>query len=362
MMVWRPFYFANLIVDPKDENKVYKPGGSLIVSNDGGASFSFIGGGAHGDFHDVWIDPGNTNELITGDDGGVWYSHDCRQQMAGRRTICRSAQFYHVSVDMARSLPRLRRTAGQQRLDRRFGVSRRHHQQPLGKSVRRRWLLRFCRSRRSELRLCRSAGRDHLAREPASRLLARSIQPQPNYGESKLRFNWNTPIAYESQRKGHHLYRRAVPVPLARSRPDLGPHFAGPDHQRSGKTEAGGIRRRHRRQFGRRNAHHHLFHQRIAAQWRRTIWVGTDDGNLQLTRDGGKTWTNVVGQCSRICRKLPGSPGWRPAASIAATAYAAFDRHTFGDMDSARLQDHRLRQDLDADRRAKIAACAASRT
>src|ERR1700693_887156 len=59
MMVWRPFYFANLIPDPKDENKLYKAGGGLIVSSDGGSSFSGAGN-AHGDFHDVWIDPGNT--------------------------------------------------------------------------------------------------------------------------------------------------------------------------------------------------------------------------------------------------------------------------------------------------------------
>ena len=99
MMVWRPFYFANLIVDPKDENKVYKPGGSLIASNDGGASFSFIGGGAHGDFHDVWVDPGDTNELITGDDGGVWYSHDAGNKWLKANNLPIS-QFYHVSVDM----------------------------------------------------------------------------------------------------------------------------------------------------------------------------------------------------------------------------------------------------------------------
>src|SRR5205085_435011 len=55
-MIWRPFYFANLLVDPKDENKLYKPDLTLIVSNDGGKSFSNAGGGAHGDFHDVWID------------------------------------------------------------------------------------------------------------------------------------------------------------------------------------------------------------------------------------------------------------------------------------------------------------------
>ena len=49
-MIWRPFYFANLTIDPKDENKVYKAGGSLIASSDGGKSFSNISGGAHGDF------------------------------------------------------------------------------------------------------------------------------------------------------------------------------------------------------------------------------------------------------------------------------------------------------------------------
>ena len=61
------------------------------------------------------------------------------------------------------------------------------------------------------------------------------------------------------------------------------------------------------------------------------IWVGTDDGNLQLTRDGGKTWTNVVGN-------VPGLPknswvSWVEASRFdAATAYVTFDRHTFGDM------------------------------
>ena len=68
-MVWRPFYFANLIVDPKDENRIYKPDGPLIMSTDGGTSFNNISGGTHGDHHDVWIDPANTDHVITGDDG-----------------------------------------------------------------------------------------------------------------------------------------------------------------------------------------------------------------------------------------------------------------------------------------------------
>src|ERR1041385_4579945 len=75
-MVWRPFYFANLIVDPKNDKKLYKPGGGLSASNDGGESFTDISGAAHGDFHDVWVDPQNTDHLITGDEIGLWYSYD----------------------------------------------------------------------------------------------------------------------------------------------------------------------------------------------------------------------------------------------------------------------------------------------
>ncbi|PYS96001.1 MAG: sialidase, partial [Acidobacteria bacterium] len=98
-MIWRPFYFANLIIDPKDENKIYKPDLSLIFSRDGGQSFSNISGGAHGDFHDLWIDPTNTDHLITGDDGGAWYSYDGGNKWWKAQNLPVS-QFYHVSVDM----------------------------------------------------------------------------------------------------------------------------------------------------------------------------------------------------------------------------------------------------------------------
>jgi hypothetical protein len=65
-----------LIVDPKNENKIYKPDLALIMSEDGGKSFSVISGGAHGDFHDVWVNPESPDHLIAGDDGGIWYSYD----------------------------------------------------------------------------------------------------------------------------------------------------------------------------------------------------------------------------------------------------------------------------------------------
>ncbi len=61
------------------------------------------------------------------------------------------------------------------------------------------------------------------------------------------------------------------------------------------------------------------------------IWVGTDDGNVQVTRDGGKRWTNVVGNVKGV----PANSWviWVQASHFdAGTAYVAFDRHTFGDM------------------------------
>ncbi len=61
------------------------------------------------------------------------------------------------------------------------------------------------------------------------------------------------------------------------------------------------------------------------------IWAGTDDGNLQLTRDSGKTWTNVVGNVPNLPKASWVS--WVEASLYEpGTAYAAFDRHTFGDL------------------------------
>ena len=91
------------------------------------------------------------------------------------------------------------------------------------------------------------------------------------------------------------------------------------------------------------------------------IWVGTDDGNVQITRDGGKTWTNVVGQLTGL-----GKNSWVSTVEASrfdeGTAYATFDRHTFGDMKPYAYKTTDLRQDLDAALTRRTAACADTRT
>ncbi|HKU25717.1 MAG TPA: hypothetical protein VJQ54_09620, partial [Candidatus Sulfotelmatobacter sp.] len=97
-MVWRPFYFGNLIIDPKDENKIFKPDLVLLLSTDGGRSFNVVSGEDHGDFHDVWINPKNPNIVIAGDDGGLWRSEDGGNRWKHQMNLPVS-QFYHVSTD-----------------------------------------------------------------------------------------------------------------------------------------------------------------------------------------------------------------------------------------------------------------------
>ncbi|MGA6957611.1 MAG: hypothetical protein WBY73_21045, partial [Candidatus Acidiferrales bacterium] len=199
-MVWRPFYFANLIVDPKNENKVYKPDLTLIMSDDGGKSFSAIGGSAHGDFHDVWVDPDNTNHLIAGDDGGVWYSYDSGNTWwkAGNLPI---SQFYHVSLDDADPFHVF---GGLQDNSDWIGDSA----YP-GGITNHRWenlyggdgFFVFSDPADPNYVYAEAQGGD-VSRVNRLTLDSRSIKPQPNYGEGKLRFNWNTPIHMSPNEKG----------------------------------------------------------------------------------------------------------------------------------------------------------------
>jgi photosystem II stability/assembly factor-like uncharacterized protein len=327
-MIWRPFYYANLIVDPKDENKIYKPAGSLIASNDGGKSFSDISGSAHGDFHDVWINPDNTDHLITGDDGGLWYSYDGGNRWWKAENLPVS-QFYHVSVDMDTPYHVY---GGLQDNSSWVGDS----QYP-GGITNSRWenmyggdgFWMFVDPSDPNYIYAESQG-GYIGRINRKTHEARSIQPLPQYKEGKLRFNWNAPIHISPTQNGtvylgsQFLFRsRDHGQTWERISPDLTTN----DPEKQKQEQSGGIT------VDNSSAEMHTTIYAIAESPKNPnlIWVGTDDGNLQVTRNGGKTWTNVVSNISGLPRSA-----W--VSSIDAghfdegTAYATFDLHTFGDL------------------------------
>jgi len=328
-MVWRPFYFANLIIDPKNENKIYKPDLTLIMSEDGGKSFSGVGNGAHGDFHTVWVNPDTPDHLIAGDDGGVWYSYDGGNTWWKANNLPIS-QFYHVSVDNADPYHVF---GGLQD----NSVWKGDSQYPGGVSNSR-WenlgggdgFWAFVDPADAHYVYGESQG-GYIARINLNTLEGRPIKPQPNYGEGKLRFNWNTPIHISPNEKGT-IYIGAQFLFRSRDHGQtwdrISPDLTTNDPEKQKQEESGGVT------VDNSFAEMHTTIYSISESPRdgQTIWVGTDDGNLQLTRDGGKSWNNVVGNVSNL-PKFSWVSWVESGLYDAGTAYAAFDRHTFGDMD-----------------------------
>ncbi|MGH9501033.1 MAG: WD40/YVTN/BNR-like repeat-containing protein [Terriglobales bacterium] len=326
-MVWRPFYFGNMIVDPENEDKVFKVDLGLLLSVNGGESFSFVAN-AHGDFHDVWINPKNPNMIFAGDDGGLWRSEDGGTRWKHQLNLPVS-QFYHVSVDNADpyhvygGLQDNSDWVGDSSYP--GGVTNSRWENLFGGDGF--WV--FEDPADPNYIYAESQGGE-IGRVNRHTLEVRSIKPFPNYNEKRLRFNWNAPIHMSPNERGtiylgaQFLFRsRDHGQSWERISPDLTTN--DPDKQK--QEESGGVT------VDNSYAEMHTTIYSISESPKngQIIWVGTDDGNLQVTRDGGKTWTNVVGN-------VPGLPKYSWVSRVEAsrfdeaTAYATFDRHTFGDM------------------------------
>jgi hypothetical protein len=159
---------------------------------------------------------------------------------------------------------------------------------------------------------------------------ARDIQPKARAGE-KLRFNWNTPLHLSPHEKGT-LYIGAQFLFRTRDHGQtwdrISPDLTTNDPQKQRQEETGGVTVDN----SAAEMHTTIYSISESPKAAGTIWVGTDDGNVQLTRDGGKSWTSVAGNV----RGLPQASwvSWVEASRHdAATAYVTFDRHTFGDFE-----------------------------
>ena len=154
----------------------------------------------------------------------------------------------------------------------------------------------------------------------------------PQYGEKKLRFNWNTPIQMSPNEKGtiyigaQFLFRsRDHGQSWERISPDLTTN----DPEKQKQEESGGVTVDN---SSRRDEHHDLLDFANRRATARSIWVGTDDGNVQLTRDGGE---DLDERRRRNVQGVGQDPwvSWVEAGRFdEGTAYVTFDRHMYGDM------------------------------
>jgi len=326
-MVWRPFYFARIVVDPTDAQRLFKMNLRMIVSDDGGNSFADSSGGSHGDWHDIWIDPTNSKYIAGGDDGGLWLSYDggTKWWKGGNLPI---SQFYHVSVD---NRDPYQVYGGLQ--DNSAWVGDSSYPGGIANSQ---WenlgggdgFFAYSDPTDPNFAYVESQG-GSITRVNRQTLESRDIQPRAGYNE-KLRFNWNTPMALSPNEPGT-IYIGAQFLFRSRDHGNtwdrISPDLTTNDPEKQKQEESGGITVDN----SAAETHTTIYSISESPKDGKLIWVGTDDGNIQLTRDGGSTWTNVTAN-------LPDVPkaswvSWVEASRYdAGTAYATIDRHTFGDM------------------------------
>lgn len=329
----RPFYFGHLVVDPKDHNRVYKPSMTLGVSNDGGKSFSDpfsgggFGGGVHSDHHALWINPKDSNHLLLGTDGGVYESHDRGRTWHFFKNLPVS-QFYRVSFDMKRpynvygGLQDNGSWAGPSSSP--GGIENRDWENLGGGDG----FYVFPDPADDDILYLESQG-GNIVRKHISTLEVKRIKPYPKPGEEKYRFNWNTPIAF-SPTNPNVMYLGAQYLLRTTDKGDswetISPDLTTNDPEKQKQHKSGGLT------IDNSSAENHCTIYAISesSEDAKVIWVGTDDGNLQVTTDGGKTWINVV-------KNIPGLPANTWCSSVEAshfdraTAYVTFDGHRHGD-------------------------------
>jgi photosystem II stability/assembly factor-like uncharacterized protein len=327
-------YYAQIIADPKNVDRIYVMNVYLRVSDDGGKTIHRINEvNHHGDNHAIWIDPDNTKHLLLGSDGGIYESYDGFTSWEFKANLP-TVQFYDVAVD--NSLPFYYVYGGTQDNFSWGGPSRTKSAHGVVNSD---WFV--------------TTGGDgfHAAVDPEDPntvyseaqygVLVRHdrrtgeevvLQPQPGKSEPPLRFNWDSPLLISPHSHtrvyfaANKLFRsddrgdtwKAVSGDLTRQidrdkLPVMGKVW-GPDAVAKNQSTSF---------FG------NIVSLSESPKKEGLIYVGTDDGLIQVTQDGGSSWTKYD--------KFPGVPEMTYVSRLAAsrfdanTVYAAFENHKNSD-------------------------------
>ena len=324
----RPFYYTDIRVDPRDPDRIYNLHGRLQRSDDGGVSWRTLSRGVHPDFHALWIDPVDPERLWAGTDGGVYVSHDGGDdwRMLDNLPV---GQFYHVSVDMETP----------------FNIYGGMQDNGSWRGPSNRWDAQGIRNGHWR-EIAFGDGFNTVVAPDDARFGYGMSQGGNLYrldfrtGERKpirpwapdgveLRFNWNAALATDPYDRGTIFYGSQF-VHRSRDRgnswqiisPDLTTN--NPEWQR--QDESGGLTRD---ATGAENFTSILSIAPSAIQ-QGVIWVGTDDGKVQVTRAGGGTWDDLT---ERIPGAVPPNT-WVPHIEVSRfrpdAAFVTFDDHRRG--------------------------------
>ena len=333
-LLQRAWYYIELFIDPKNENTIYVMSAPALRSTDGGKTWENLSG-THGDFHDLWINPDNPNNFIISNDGGSAVTFNMGKSWSTEANMP-TGQFYRINVD--NQFPY--HIYGGQQDNSSVSIASRE----LGGSG------------ISPASWTASAGGESafLAFDPndPTYVLGGSYQGtiealdvKANAGTSvmaapiqylgmdakdiKYRFNWSAPIIW-SKHEPNTFYHGSQYLlktsDMGKSWKEVSPDLTRNEKEKQGKgggpytNEAVGAEN-----YGT------LAYIVESPHEKGVIWTGSDDGLVQLTRDGGASWKNVTppGLAECLVNAIEVSPHDKATAYIATTRYK-FNDHTPG--------------------------------
>lgn len=330
----RPSYYSQVRIDPNNDSRIWVLGAAMYFSEDGGKTFSTERvKKIHGDYHAMWIDPENSNHMLAGSDGGVHWSYDGGKTWDFVNTMA-IGQFYEIGLDNERPY---HVCGGLQDNGSWCGPV---HSLTKDGIINSDWVLIhggdgfYAQVDPVEPWIVYTESQDgDLARRDLQTGQKRGIGPEAKLGEPHYRFNWNSPVLVSGHDHltiyygGNYLFKSAN---RGESWTRLGADLTtGVDRNKlpvSGKVPDKTTLSRHDgvQEFPTITT---ISESPLTPN---VLWVGTDDGNLQVSRDGGKSWKNVAA-------RVPGVPKATYVSRVVASkyaegsAYATFDGHRADD-------------------------------
>lgn len=308
----RPFYFGQVRLDPRDPQRVWVLGIFLHVSDDGGKEFRTDGAPAvHGDFHALWVDPADSDHLILGCDGGVYFSYD-RGKTWEHVNNLPIGQFYAIGLDSRKPY---RVYGGLQDNGTWGGPSRTHRPEGI---INADWFRVFgadgyyAQPDPTDPDTVYCEGQYGMLRRVDVRTGEETnIRPSPATLAPAYRFNWCSPICLSPHNNqtiyygGNHVFKS---VNRGNRWDTISPDLT---HGKPGASKDDG---------------HTLTALAESPLRPGLLWAGSDDGRIHLSRDGGAKWTD-------LSAKVPGVPPERwitrfePSPFAEGTAFLSLDRH-----------------------------------
>lgn len=325
----RPFYYFDIYVDPQNENRLYTIYSRVGISEDGGKSFRTVASNIHSDHHAWWIHPENPCYIIEGNDGGMAISRDRGETWHFMENLP-LGQWYHINVDnevpynVYGGLQDNGSWRGPAYVWRTGGIRNEYWQEVMfgdGFDV-----LPDPDDPRYGYAMSQGGNLGRYDYETGHSYTIRPTSPDP---ETKLRFHWNAAIEQDPFDNstiyyGSQFLHRSTDKGLTWE--IISPDLTTNDPEKQTYKESGGLT------LDVTGAENHttIIAISVSPLDKDLIWVGTDDGNVQLTRDGGENWTNFAG-------KLPGLPAnsWVPQIQTsvynAGEAFVVANNYRMGD-------------------------------